>query len=74
MYDYLQTLPMEIHTIWMKKFTGVSLIFLVNRYLLLASIIAELYANAPGYASSTRSRRFLSTIHDLIVVLITSRL
>lgn len=69
MYDYLQTLPMEIHTIWFKRFTGISLMFYINRYLLLVSVIAEIYTSTPGYASSARFRGLLSAPQTVIVIL-----
>jgi len=41
LYDHLLTLNNEIRTIWFRPFTGASIVFLLNRYLCLAFIIAS---------------------------------
>lgn len=38
-YDHLLTLPEEVALVWTRKFTIVSLIFVLNRYMTLAKMI-----------------------------------
>lgn len=42
---------MEIHAIWAKPTNTISIVFLVNRYILLLSILCDTYANSPGSGS-----------------------
>ena len=35
-YEYILTFTQEVELLWRRKFTGATLLFLVNRYLLLA--------------------------------------
>lgn len=45
---------MEVHAIWSQEMTGTSFMFLVNRYLLLVSVIAQIYGDSPGHDSIAR--------------------
>ncbi|EIM81702.1 uncharacterized protein STEHIDRAFT_115077 [Stereum hirsutum FP-91666 SS1] len=49
--DYLQTLPMEIEAIWMKKMSGSSLLFLLNRYLFIVYLVCQTISETPGTMS-----------------------
>ncbi|PIL26520.1 hypothetical protein GSI_12278 [Ganoderma sinense ZZ0214-1] len=40
-YDYTITFPREVELFWGRRFTGASLLFLLNRYLSLAHVIIE---------------------------------
>ncbi|KAJ3806519.1 hypothetical protein F5876DRAFT_27214, partial [Lentinula aff. lateritia] len=46
--DYIETLPTEFNSIWRKKSTGTSVLFLVNRYMFLLFIVMEVLQNFPG--------------------------
>ena len=41
-YDFIITLEAEIHHVWKRKFTAVTFLFLLNRYLNLALSTANL--------------------------------
>ncbi|KAJ3805280.1 hypothetical protein EV368DRAFT_50261, partial [Lentinula lateritia] len=45
--DYIETLPAELRSIWKKK-TGISVLFLVNRYTFLLFIVLGALLNFPG--------------------------
>lgn len=46
-YDYLQTLPMEVQAIWTRKPTLTAIIFLTSRYSMLLYIMTGIYTNIP---------------------------
>ncbi|KAJ3745493.1 hypothetical protein DFH05DRAFT_1542414 [Lentinula detonsa] len=46
--DFIETLPTEINAIWQKKLTGASVLFLINRYSLLFSLIVQISLSLPG--------------------------
>ncbi|KAJ3780219.1 hypothetical protein GGU10DRAFT_337353 [Lentinula aff. detonsa] len=46
--DFIETLPTEINAIWQKKLTGASVLFLINRYIFLLSLIFEILSGLPG--------------------------
>ncbi|KAJ3793915.1 hypothetical protein GGU11DRAFT_798089 [Lentinula aff. detonsa] len=46
--DFIETLPTEINAIWQKKLTGASVLFLINRYIFLLSLILEIVPSLPG--------------------------
>lgn len=43
---------MEVEGIWLCKWTGSSVLFLVNRYGLLLELVFELFFNLPGVATA----------------------
>lgn len=51
MVDFVQTLPMQIEAVWLRKFTGSAVIYLVNRYMFGLSIILSLVPLTSGSAS-----------------------
>ena len=53
-YDFILTLPGEVHYIWRRSFSVVSLLFLINRYLSLLGYIPVIYfyLNAPPSADA----------------------
>ncbi|EIM80838.1 uncharacterized protein STEHIDRAFT_162601 [Stereum hirsutum FP-91666 SS1] len=53
-YDYLQTFSVEVQAIWLRKLSVMSIVFLLNRYMMLLSIVASLYEDAPGSGSMRR--------------------
>ncbi|KAJ4474748.1 hypothetical protein C8J55DRAFT_490652 [Lentinula edodes] len=46
--DHIQTWHREYSSIWRRKITGISVLFLVNRYMLLLSIMIQAVLNFPG--------------------------
>ncbi|KAJ3743018.1 hypothetical protein DFH05DRAFT_1498996, partial [Lentinula detonsa] len=46
--DFIETLPTEINAIWQKKLTGASVLFLINRYSFLLSLIFGIVTSLPG--------------------------
>ncbi|KAJ3743008.1 hypothetical protein DFH05DRAFT_1498936, partial [Lentinula detonsa] len=46
--DFIETLPTEINAIWQKKLTGASVLFLINRYSFLLSLIFGIPISLPG--------------------------
>ncbi|KAJ3729206.1 hypothetical protein DFJ43DRAFT_1139897 [Lentinula guzmanii] len=46
--DFIETLPTEINAIWQKKLTGASVLFLINRYSFLLSLIFGIPSSLPG--------------------------
>ncbi|KAJ3786423.1 hypothetical protein GGU10DRAFT_332318 [Lentinula aff. detonsa] len=46
--DFIETLPTEINAIWRKKLTGASVLFLINRYIFLLSLIPQAFIILPG--------------------------
>lgn len=54
LYDYVQTFSTEVQAIWLRKISAMSVIFLLNRYLMLLGIIAGMYEDAPGTGTITR--------------------
>ncbi|KAF5371876.1 hypothetical protein D9757_010584 [Collybiopsis confluens] len=46
--DFIETLPTEIQTMWSRRQTGASLLFIFNRYSFLLSLLAALIINLPG--------------------------
>ena len=53
LYDYLISLDQEVNLFWKRKFTGATVLFLLNKYLLVLSNILSL-------ASTERSSDFVS--------------
>lgn len=49
---------MEIEAIWLKRLTGISILYLVNRYLMTVAIVSDIYITLPGNAVS--DERFAS--------------
>lgn len=49
----MQTLPMEVNAIWSSGCTAASLLYLVNRYGVLSSLLVQVIATAPGSSSDT---------------------
>ncbi|KAJ3804441.1 hypothetical protein F5876DRAFT_70626 [Lentinula aff. lateritia] len=46
--DYIETWPREFSSIWKRRKTGISVLFLVNRYLLLLSVMIQAISDFPG--------------------------
>ncbi|EIM82967.1 uncharacterized protein STEHIDRAFT_160579 [Stereum hirsutum FP-91666 SS1] len=51
MFDFIQTLPMEIEGVWSSRPTGTAAIFLVNRYCFGMSLILQLVIGSPVSAT-----------------------
>lgn len=54
LYDYVETFSTEVQAIWLRKISAMSVIFILNRYLMLLGIIAGIYEDAPGTGTITR--------------------
>ena len=52
-YDYLLTLPSELSTIWSRKFTGATVLFIINRYSFAIAYALTLYS-PPGNISDAK--------------------
>ena len=59
--DYIETLPAEIHTIWLKKQTGTSFLFVLNRYIFLIQLVLQWVANFPGSSTDNQLGALLLT-------------
>ncbi|KAJ3852026.1 hypothetical protein EV368DRAFT_65261 [Lentinula lateritia] len=46
--DYIETWPREFSSIWKRRKTGISVLFLVNRYLLLLAVMIQAISDFPG--------------------------
>ncbi|GJE93317.1 hypothetical protein PsYK624_094760 [Phanerochaete sordida] len=42
LYDYILTFSQEVGCVWNRKFTGASLLFIINRYVVLANRLVRL--------------------------------
>jgi Family of unknown function (DUF6533) len=47
-YDWLLTLPLEIDRFWRRRLTGPTILFVLNRYFPIVSLIVELTAYFTG--------------------------
>ncbi|KAJ3885525.1 hypothetical protein GG344DRAFT_70452 [Lentinula edodes] len=46
--DHIETWPREFSSIWKRKITGISVLFLVNRYMLLLNLMIQAISDFPG--------------------------
>ena len=46
-YEYLVTFTTEVQLFWVRELTGASILFFINRYLMLLYILAELWGYSP---------------------------
>ncbi|KAH7870563.1 uncharacterized protein C8R40DRAFT_1010359, partial [Lentinula edodes] len=46
--DHIETLPTEFRSIWKRKMTGTSVLFLINRYMFFLFIVLQAVFNLPG--------------------------
>lgn len=46
-FEYLVTFDREVELFWKRKFTGASVLFLLNRYLPLLTVILDLSQSTP---------------------------
>ncbi|KAJ3852025.1 hypothetical protein EV368DRAFT_65260 [Lentinula lateritia] len=46
--DHIETWPREFSSIWKRRKTGISILFLVNRYMLLLNLMVQAVSNFPG--------------------------
>lgn len=58
-YEHLLTFNLEVREIWHRKFSWLSLLFFVNRYLLLANtpIVVLMQFRWPGISDKVSSQR-----------------
>ncbi|KAH9936021.1 hypothetical protein B0H21DRAFT_758942 [Amylocystis lapponica] len=69
-YDYLLTFSGEVELIWRRKFTGVTVLFVLNRYTGVLLQISELLSMLPLKDRSVLSCRPLATLTDVCNLLI----
>lgn len=50
--DFVQTLPMQIEAVWLRKLTGTSVIYLTNHFTAGMTFVLALVGNSPGSASN----------------------
>ncbi|KAJ3979208.1 hypothetical protein F5890DRAFT_1589459 [Lentinula detonsa] len=65
--DFIETLPTEINAIWRRKLTGASVLFLINRYIFLLSLIFRIVPSLPGNQKNKENRTILGTCSVLII-------
>ena len=46
-YEYLVTFTTEVQLFWMRELTGASILFFINRYLMLLYIMSQLWGYSP---------------------------
>ncbi len=46
-YDYIITIPQEITAVWKRKFSIATLLFVINRYLMVLSILLAYVVSTP---------------------------
>ncbi|KAJ3805350.1 hypothetical protein F5876DRAFT_17795, partial [Lentinula aff. lateritia] len=46
--DHIETLPTEFRSIWKRKMTGTSVLFLINRYMFFLFLVLQAVFNLPG--------------------------
>lgn len=46
--DYVQTLHMEIGTIWRRRLTATTVLFLMNRYIFAGYLVSMVLSSLPG--------------------------
>ncbi|KAJ3924500.1 MAG: hypothetical protein NXY57DRAFT_877880, partial [Lentinula lateritia] len=69
--DYIETWPREFSTIWKRKITGTSVLFLVNRYMLLLNLMMQSVLNFPGNGTNQQCQaldRIYSIFTTLLIV------
>ncbi|KAH7870606.1 uncharacterized protein C8R40DRAFT_1056548 [Lentinula edodes] len=66
--DYIETWPREFSSIWKRKTTGTSVLFLVNRYTLLLSVMIQAISAFPGNGTDEQCQA-LNTIYSIFTVL-----
>lgn len=62
-YDWILTVSDEIRVIWARKMTGAKVLFLLNRYLWIASSVVSVLADHLGGIGNSVS--ILIWIHDI---------
>ncbi|KAJ3898029.1 hypothetical protein F5879DRAFT_1071134 [Lentinula edodes] len=59
--DYIETWPREFSSIWKRKLTGTSVLFLVNRYILLLFVIIQAIYGFPGNGTDEQCQALITT-------------
>ncbi|KAH7870598.1 uncharacterized protein C8R40DRAFT_1211764 [Lentinula edodes] len=66
--DHIETWPREFSSIWKRKLTGTSVLFLVNRYMLLLSVIIQAIFEFPGNGTDEQCQA-LNIIYSIFTIL-----
>ncbi|KAJ4498788.1 hypothetical protein C8R41DRAFT_711923, partial [Lentinula lateritia] len=74
--DHIETLPTELNSIWRKEFTGISVLFLVNRYMFLLFIVMEAFQNFPEDGSDMQCHTLdiITTVFQSVALVTTNAL
>ncbi|KAJ3885029.1 hypothetical protein GG344DRAFT_83197 [Lentinula edodes] len=70
LFDFVQTFPLELRSIWSKRLSGMSIIFILNRYLFLFSVMSSIAINMPGSSGDIICRN-LYNIDNIVPVVTT---
>ncbi|KAJ3871600.1 hypothetical protein F5051DRAFT_484551 [Lentinula edodes] len=66
--DHIETWPREFSSIWKRKITGTSVLFLVNRYMLLLSVMIHAISAFPGNGTDEQCQALI-IIYSIYAVL-----
>ncbi|KAJ3885566.1 hypothetical protein GG344DRAFT_70425 [Lentinula edodes] len=66
--DHIETWPREFSSIWKRKITGTSVLFLVNRYMLLLSVMIQAIFVFPGNGTDKQCQAS-NKIHSIFAIL-----
>ncbi|KAJ4466155.1 hypothetical protein C8J55DRAFT_587761 [Lentinula edodes] len=66
--EHIETWPREFSSIWKRKITGISVLFLVNRYMLLLSVMIQAISEFPGNGTDEQCQA-LNIIHSIFAIL-----
>ncbi|KAJ3731722.1 hypothetical protein DFJ43DRAFT_1139063 [Lentinula guzmanii] len=66
--DFIATLPTEINEIWRRKLTGAAVLFLINRYSLLFSVIVQISLSLPGNETNEQCKVTFNIVGALQVL------
>ncbi|KAJ3734975.1 hypothetical protein DFJ43DRAFT_1037293 [Lentinula guzmanii] len=66
--EFIESLPTEINTVWLRKITGTSILFLLNRYMLLLGLISQALMILPGSGSNEECQA-INTFYSSMVII-----
>ncbi|KAJ3743584.1 hypothetical protein DFH05DRAFT_1460812 [Lentinula detonsa] len=66
--EFIESLPTEINIVWLRKITGTSILFLLNRYMLLLGLIFQALMILPGSGSNEECQA-INTFYSSMVII-----
>ncbi|EIM87051.1 uncharacterized protein STEHIDRAFT_167922 [Stereum hirsutum FP-91666 SS1] len=74
--DYVQTLHMEIGTIWRRRLTATTVLFLMNRYIFVGYLVSMVLSSLPGSSTDDECNAILIVLFlcDVLAICTTSAL